>query len=57
MNSGGTDGEYIGVFYHLRHGRFINMSQGARNQGFWDLLSLLEIQGARIFLVRDASQK
>ena len=38
------------VFYHLRHGRQKKMSQGARNQGFWDRFRELE------FFVQDASQ-
>ena len=37
-------------FYHLRHGRQKKMmSQGARNQGFWDLLAHFEVQEARNF--------
>ena len=38
------------VFYHLRHGRQKITSQGARNQGFWDLLAHSGVQGARNFL-------
>ena len=31
------------------------MGPGTRNQGFWDLLAHFEVQGARNFVVRDAS--